>query len=156
MNRRHLKVLVTDLKSALYPGPSTADVPLPEAHQVLYVGPLPDRSRKNCKNCCLYVVDRTCSIHNPNITVAPDAVCGYWVGGVPAAERRTNKVDYVDPDYSGLGIIKGGTSCDNCKWFKRIKAEQGTCEATRDESGDDLMTVHPRGCCARWEAKSGD
>jgi hypothetical protein len=142
--------LLSDLQTLLE---AESAIPLPRAHQVLYVGPLPDGARKNCANCCLYVKDETCSIHDPEIHVKPDAVCGYHVGGEPANKRRSNKVEYVDPDFSGLGVVQGGTSCDICKFYKSEGKDSGRCQAVIGEEGEQLLKVSARGCCARWEAK---
>lgn len=141
--------LLADLQTILE---AESSIPLPRAHQVLYVGPLPDGARKNCSNCCLYVKDETCSIHDPKVHVLPESVCGYWVGGEPAQKRRANKVEYVDPNFSGLGIAKDGTSCDSCRFYKSLDRESGQCRAVRAEEGDGLLKVKSKSCCARWEA----
>lgn len=147
--RTGLRVL-DDLKRVL--GEENAHAPLPTLPQVLYVPPLPDKARKNCSNCCMFVTSGSCQLHGPKTKISPQAVCGYWVGGKPRPQRLLVDVDYVNPSLSGLDIVKGGTSCDTCKWFEAAQPGKGTCHGVRNESGSGLASVEARGCCARWES----
>ncbi len=130
--------------------PSVA--PLPERSQCLYVEPLPNGDRKNCKNCALWVTSSRCLIHDPVIWVDKEAICGYWVGGKPQeGDLHLNMKlgDFVSPAFSGLTIVKEGTSCDNCKWYEPKDAGSGRCHGL-EEKGQP-PPVQARGCCARWE-----
>ena len=68
------------------------------------------------------------------------------------------EVDAVDPKHSGLAKVPGGTSCDNCEYYKRKDAKSGICQVVQigvGESGSigKLAPVEAMGCCARWESK---
>lgn len=52
----------------------------------------------------------------------------------------------VDPQFSGLAIVCGGTHCASCRFFRN-----GVCMATTDEAGTRHPPVDPDGCCAHWE-----
>ena len=137
--------------------------PLPKTWGVLYVGPNPDGSRKSCANCMMWASkDKQCEIHDYNIMVTKDHTCGYYVHGKPHP-KRMHKPDGVhlspvDPKHSGLAEVKGGTSCDNCEYYRKINDGKGTCIAVQVGVGESgaagkLATVEAKGCCARWEPK---
>ena len=66
-------------------GPEPA--PLPRAWGVLYAEPNPDGSRKLCQNCFMWSADDRCSIHDKDLKVTAEMICGYHVYGAPMEER---------------------------------------------------------------------
>lgn len=124
---------------------------MPQAGSALYVPPAPGYTRRLCNNCCLWIDSGECDVHAPGLEVAPDAVCGYWVGGTPLTERSDRKVLHVLPEFSGLERVPGGTHCGNCKWFKKGSGGKGLCQAVANKERDGFQEVHKDGCCALWE-----
>lgn len=112
---------------------------LPQAWGVLYAAPNEDGERKTCGNC-EFLDDGDCEVLG--IEVEDDQICGYHI------ESGT----YADPKVSGFGTVKGGTSCDICRFYEATTADGGNCAAVVDEDGDPAK-VEAMGCCARWEAK---
>lgn len=109
---------------------------LPPLWGLLYAAPNPDGTRKRCANCGMWKrEEKRCSIHKPDQEVEAGDVCGYHVFGhepLPTSETGLEKGP------------AGGTSCDRCKHFtssNRCLAAVGT------------PSVHPKGCCARWEGR---
>jgi len=133
--------------------------PLPTPSEVLYVRPNSDGTRKACANCYAYAsTQRRCYIHDPNLDVAPDAVCGYHVFSrkVLAVFDPSDRLpmDYVTPAESGLERVPGGSSCDLCRFYEPVDLENGLCYAVADfEGSTEPTSVQPLGCCARWTAK---
>ncbi len=111
--------------------------PLPQAWGVLYAGPNKDGGRKKCDNCQFFE-DGDCEVLG--IAVKPEQICGYHV----------ESGEYADPDLSGFGTVKGGTSCDRCKFYEAKEDGKGLCMGVVDEDGDPAE-VEAMGCCARWE-----
>jgi hypothetical protein len=106
--------------------------------------------------------DQQCEIHDFNIVVTKEHTCGYYVHGKPHPKRmhKPDGVDVspVDPKHSGLDKVPGGTSCDNCEYYKNPKMGKGTCIVVQEGAGAEgstgkLATVEGKGCCARWEKK---
>lgn len=136
---------------------------LPKTWGVLYAHPNPNGSRKTCNNCMMFIsAEKQCEIHNVNIVVTKDHVCGYHVYGKTHPKRMHQPdgvhLDAVDPKHSGLDIVKGGTSCDNCEYYKNPKNGKGTCIVVQEGMGAEgstgkLAIVEGKGCCARWEKK---
>ncbi len=134
--------------------------PAPELSSILYVHPNRDGTRKNCKNCMMWVKKtEQCVIHNPKLEVVAEEVCGYHIFGKPMSKWMDHPgIDYVDPKFSGLEDVVEGTACDNCHFFERGTTSQGEsfmglCLAARDSEIPTMnASVHGRGCCARWEA----
>jgi hypothetical protein len=147
------KNILEDVKTALS-DEKESEVPLPTAAEVLYVLPLPSEDRKNCQNCALFVKSGSCNIHKPQIQVSPESICGYWVGGEPTEKRWETKVDYVEPEYSGLEHIKGGTSCSNCHWFEPKDRGEGKCRAVLDPKSKKHLHVLGKSCCSRWQNRA--
>jgi hypothetical protein len=141
--------VVQELQSLL--SEESDEAPLPEKSQCLYVEPLPNGERKNCKNCALWVTSARCLIHEPSIHIGPDWVCGYWVGGKPLdSDFHLQIKNYIPRSLTGLTVAKEGTACDNCKWFDREKGEEkGHCEALQEQGKP--AAVEARGCCSRWD-----
>src|SRR5260221_527390 len=84
--------------------PVQQQAPLPEPWGVLYAPPSPDGNRKSCSNCVMYATaDRECYIHDSTLDIDPQAICGYWVYGLPM-ERFPYRLPMVpvDPGLSGL------------------------------------------------------
>lgn len=111
---------------------------LPQPWGVLYAGPNEDGERKTCENC-EFLEGEFCAVLG--IDVKPDQICGYHV----------EKGGYADPDLSGFGTVKGGTSCDRCKFYAPKGDGKGLCMAVVDEENEPAK-VEAMGCCARWEA----
>lgn len=136
---------------------------LPKTWGVLYAHPNPDGSRKKCDNCMMFISgEKQCEIHDINIVVTKEDVCGYHVYG-KTHPKRMHKPDNVhlqavDPKHSGLAKVPGGTSCGTCEYFKNSKNGKGTCIVVQEGVGEDestgkLATVEALGCCARWKSK---
>jgi len=127
----------------------------PEPWGVLYASPNPDQSRKACANCIMWIPTGECDIHAPGVQVAGYAVCGYHVFGQPLPARVPRKdIQYVEPEYSGLMTIPGGTNCARCRWFNEadpMMLDRGLCLAVDDPSGAPAP-VEAGGCCARWQS----
>lgn len=111
-------------------------VSLPKLWGVLYAGPNEDGERKMCENCQFYG-DGDCEVLG--IDVDDDQICGYHV----------ESGNYADPELAGLETVKGGTSCNRCRYFDEGSS---TCEAVEGEDGGPA-SVDPMGCCGRWEAE---
>lgn len=136
---------------------------LPKTWGVLYAHPNPDGSRKKCENCMMFISgEKQCEVHDVNIVVTKEHTCGYHVFGKSHPKRMHKPdgvhLDAVDPKHSGLDLIKGGTSCDICEYYKNPKNGTGTCIAVQvgvgaEGSTGKLATVEAMGCCARWESK---
>jgi hypothetical protein len=124
----------------------------------LYTPPNPDGTRKQCQNCVMWVAsDQQCFIHDADVVVPPDAVCGYHVygtpqpGGLPGELVREN-LQPVTPELSGLIQVPGGTSCDTCHYYTPAGRLSGLCQALHDpETPEEPAAVAALGCCARWE-----
>jgi hypothetical protein len=144
-----MKVL-EDLAKLEEPGRSA---PLPEPWAVLYVHPTKNGDRRNCRNCIMFSTeDGKCEIMDPSKTsVTPDHVCGYHVFGKPMKEFSARAgIQYVDPKTSGLSVVKGGTSCDVCKFFESGESGKGTCRGVIVKGKP--ATVEAKGCCARYQS----
>ncbi len=138
--------------------PETELIPRPLPGDVLYVAPNPDKTRKMCENCFMWQSARqTCMIHDPGVIVVADMVCGYHVFGKPQTNGCVlQDAQFVEPETSGLEQVPGGTSCDNCKNYRRHATTQGSCVAVADpeDPNADAM-VEALGCCTRWRAADG-
>lgn len=110
---------------------------LPEPWGVLYAAPNKDGERKSCSNC-EFLEKGFCEVLG--MDVDDDDICGYHV---PSGE-------YADPEVSGYGRVKGGTSCDRCRFYQAKDKEKGLCMAVVDEDNEPAK-VEGMGCCARWE-----
>ncbi len=139
------------------------DAPLPQAWGVVYARPNPDGSRKSCQNCMMFIPRDEdgrgkCSIHARTQEIKPDDTCGYHVFGTPMDKWMDHPgMDPVDPKYSGLGNVPGGTSCDVCVYYEGQGEGKGLCHAVAsgDEppAGPPPVTVEAKGCCSRWEGR---
>jgi hypothetical protein len=147
---RQLEVL-RDLASVLDErSEQGGEAPLPEKSQCLYVEPLPNGERKNCKNCALWVTTSRCLIHDPTIHIPGDWICGYWVGGRPLdSDLHLDIKQYIPPSFTGLGVAIDGTACDNCMWYEAESKERGKCHALQEHSKP--ASVLARACCSRWQ-----
>jgi len=88
---------------------------LPPLWGSMYAHPNTDGSRKNCKNCIMWSQDKRCSIHPEDLEILSTAVCGYHIFGNPMDKRMDHPgMKTVDPKFSGLENIPGGTTCDVC------------------------------------------
>lgn len=125
---------------------------LPKPWGVLYAHPNPDGSRKSCGNCSGWVRTQSCKIHDPAVAVPADGICGYHIYGSPHSIRGSehNRIQYVDPESSGLEQVQGGTSCDRCLYYKGQSEVAGVCHAVVME-GNVEAVVEALGCCTRWE-----
>jgi len=120
---------------------------LPEPWGVLYSPPNKNGERKSCGNCFAWSQDKRCLIHDRDLEVTTDQICGYHVFGKPLWKWVNRGVQPLDPALTGLVRVPGGTSCDICMWF-----ENGMCLAVRGPDGNPAK-VQDKGCCARWEEK---
>ena len=120
---------------------------LPDPSGVLYFPPNLDGSRKKCSNCFMWSKDKKCLIHNKQLEISPDSVCGYHVPGIPLEKYVDRGIQIIDPKLSGLITVPSGSSCDLCIWF-----ENNTCLAVKGFDGKPAK-VQPLGCCARWQNK---
>lgn len=135
-----------------------APVPKPRLHEVLYSHPNPDGSHKHCSNCVLWLSgQQQCFIHDSDVPVVADAICGYHVFGTPGANglNREN-IDPVEPEHSGLMRLRQGESCDTCTYYSARGAQQGVCRAVAGfDSGQTSANVAALGSCTRWADKGG-
>lgn len=132
-----------------------ADLRRPFPHEVVYAQPNLDGTRKQCANCMMYEAPaQLCAIHDTDVIISPDMVCGYHVYGRPvdgADEEHRQYMDPVLPELSGLELITGGTSCDTCEHYVPTGTMSGQCEAVADPDEPSAnYVVAPLGCCARW------
>lgn len=138
--------------------------PLPQAWGVLYAHPNPDGSRKQCQNCMMWIRrdedgKPKCMIHPRTLEVTAEMVCGYHVHGAPLEKRMDHPggLTPVNPRFSGLGVVPGGTTCDLCLYYEAKDEASGLCYAVSkgDEPplGDPPTPVEAKGCCARWEGR---
>src|SRR5512144_1240034 len=112
--------------------PMTA--PLPQLWGVLYAEPNSDGERKACSNCRFATTSpaRLMLGHGVNlcdilpVPIKPSMVCGYHI------ESGTQ----ADPKLAGLETVKGGTSCDRCRFYEPDSDTKGHCMAVADESDD--------------------
>lgn len=132
-------------------GEDSSTPPLPSPAEVLYVGPRPDGSRRNCDDCFLWVRGNRCLIHGPDLEVRASQICGYWVGGTPYRRwpEGQGKIEYVDSRTSGLVSAPEGSACDNCVRF--LPGEPAHCAAVYVQGKP--AQVDPKGCCSRWLAR---
>jgi len=127
--------------------------PLPEAWGVLYAPANPDASRKACENCAMFQPPRICAIHSADVEVGLDFVCGYHVYGQPNSMPMGLALGAgVEPEYSGLVLVTGGTSCDICKYYEPLSPKRGVCSAVVTPEGVPAP-VEALGCCSRWESR---
>lgn len=149
MEARHLKVWMG--------GDSEDNVPKPTQAEVLYSPANPDNSRKACRNCVMWMKDMTqCVIHDSDVPVPDDAVCGYHVYGEPNVGLSRMNGEPVSPELSGLERVPSGASCDICQFYSPRGAIRGVCSAVRGfEPGEDTSEVQALGCCARWVSRDG-
>ena len=133
------------------------DVPLPQAWGVLYAKPNPDGSRKNCKNCWKFSPSEgMCLEFSKDIAVTPDSVCGLHVYGTPT-DKWVDHGQNADPKTNGLGLIKGGTACIGCRFYRHWEKARGMglCYAVANGSEPPAKPpptpVDDLGCCSRWE-----
>ena len=119
---------------------------------MLYQKPNPDGSRKSCNNCVTWVRTNRCLVHDPDLEVKKNMICGYYIYGTPQ-ERWPESWEHepVDKELSGLDTVDGGTSCDVCKWYDGDD-DEGLCQAVNELGTTSPAPVQARGCCARWEA----
>lgn len=124
-------------------------IPAPAPWGVLYAAPGPGGARKKCGNCMMFVREGSCAIHERRVPVSTEHVCGYHVHGQPMDKWMDHPgIVPVKPETSGLERIRGGTSCDTCRYYS-----SRLCLAVAGLSGKPPAKVHPRGCCARWDRK---
>lgn len=126
-------------------------VQLPTAAEVLYSEPNPNSSRKQCKNCFLFMPGmKQCVIHDSDVPIAEDMICGYHVYGQPSVvELSRENMEPVKPEFSGLERVKRGASCDTCDHYSARGQQSGVCRAVRDDAGEKAQ-VEALGCCTRW------
>jgi hypothetical protein len=131
----------------------------PTLAQAGYKEANPDRTRKQCRNCLLWLSAKVeCSIHDASIIAPPDADCGYHVFGKPQDQLSDDdrlirqSVDPVDPKLSQLRQVNGGPSCDKCVAYQANGATQGACQWVRDSFDPSLdATVQTLGVCRLFE-----
>lgn len=127
----------------------------PESWGVLYAEPNADGRRKACSNCAFWATSQQCSIHKETVYISAQAVCGYHVTGTPSDVRaEIPGLEPVEPQFSGLVTVPGGTSCDRCKWYdpELDVDDRGFCRAVNTPEGMPAP-VQSLGCCARWEKR---
>lgn len=128
-------------------------------NEVGYCPPNSDGSRKSCQNCYAYATQqRRCYLHNPQLDIAPDAVCGYHVFTEQTLqtfkEEHALPMDYLTPDLSGLERVPGGTSCDLCVAYQPVDLDHGVCNLVSSPGGSGLPAeVQPLGCCMAWRPR---
>ena len=128
------------------------DAPLPEPWGVLLAHPNPDGSRKSCGNCMMWARADQCAIHDPDLVITADQTCGYHVFGQPMEMLPDHPgTQYVDPDYSGLELVPGGTSCDLCIYYEPVDEESGWCHQISAPDAGPPWPVGPLMCCAAWD-----
>lgn len=155
VDNRHLKIWMGEESAGRY-------VPKPTPDEVLYVHPNPNGTRKMCQNCVLWMPQQTqCFIHDSDVAVPEDAICGYHVFGKPIEGETPlsrENMDPVSPELSGLERIPGGTSCDLCRYYEPQGGTQGVCHAVRGfEPEEETAVVEALGCCTRWtESEDGE
>ncbi len=136
-----------------------APVPKPTPGQVLYAHPNPDGTRKSCGNCVMWMADmEQCHIHDSDVSVLVDAICGYHVFGTPmtgVSNLSRENMDPVEPELSGLERVPGGISCDRCKYYVQAGQQQGKCRAVRVTNAPEAPSalVASLGCCTLWTEK---
>ena len=135
------------------------DAPLPEPWGVLLAHPNPDGSRKSCVNCMMWARTDQCAVHDPDLIITADHVCGYHVFGEPMEVMSDHPgIQHVDPDYSGLDLVPGGTSCDLCIYYEAIgenyeaaDEDGGWCHQVSAPDMGPPAPVGPLMCCAAWD-----
>lgn len=129
------------------------DVPYPKPWGVLLAQPNPDGSRKTCGNCMMWVRTDQCAIHDPGLPVSEEHICGYHVYGQPMDEWMDHPgIQPVNPEYSGLEHVPGGTSCDICIYYEQVDDEMGMCHQVADpEIHSPPVPVSALQCCAAWD-----
>lgn len=139
MQKKHLQIWAGD-ESQIDPG----DLPTPD--EVLYQKPNSDSSRKACGNCIMFgTQDRSCTIHDAELDIAPEQICGYYVFGHPMEERMVHAgMDPVEPELSGLMDTEAGSSCDICMHY----GHDEICHAVQQDG--EYAKVDALGCCTRW------
>lgn len=132
-------------------------VPYPSAADVLYAGPNPDATRKQCGNCYKWLTQGACVEVAGD--VAPTQVCGLHVFGKPQPAQLIN-----DPPPKRLPATvnltptphDAGASCDTCRFYEPLPADPGgLCGALGAVDGLPPVIVEPRGRCARWQVSPG-
>lgn len=138
---RHLQVWTAPEGLEDRPDPSV--LPLPA--EALYSYPNPNGGGKQCGNCVLYAsVERTCFIHDPQLKISDNQVCGYHVSGEPAAQHGNRPpMDPVAPELSGLVTTEKGAYCGICEHY-----DSGTCFALQEDGA--YASVEDMACCTRW------
>jgi hypothetical protein len=129
----------------------------PVPHEVLYTRPNRDGSRKKCGNCVLYdSPNRLCHVHDTDLSIQADAVCGYHVYGRPTdggQDVHREYMDPVDPAFSGLERVVGA-SCNLCAYFSPTSSSAGLCTLVSDPNEPEAnFSVEALGCCAAWARK---
>jgi hypothetical protein len=147
---RHLHVLMG------YGASPTSRRPVP--HEVLYTRPNRDGTRKKCANCVQYdSPNRLCRIHDTDLLLQPDSVCGYHVYGRPSdggKDEHREYMDPVDPSYSGLERVPAGVSCNSCAYFSVSSSSSGLCTLVSDPNEPEAnFSVEALGCCSAWTRK---
>lgn len=167
MRRRHL---------AVWAGQSAeSEPPRLTLGQVLYAPPNPDCSRKRCGNCLLWLGGmgpqgaeggegarggrEQCFIHDADVVVLQDMVCGYHVYGVSLGASvgafREN-IAPVTPEFSGLEQTRDGSCCEGCQnYTPTLGHPSGLCSATYEaqldgSASEEHAVVQALGCCAAW------
>jgi len=148
--------------------------------QALYSPPNPDMTRKRCANCVFWLGGmgpagaeggeggegarggrEACFLHEENVIVTADMICGYHVFGVSLGASvlpiREN-LQAVTPELSGLEQVPDGTSCDNCRNYTPTPGHpSGLCQALYEPDSTAEYPVHPvvqnLGCCCAWAAQ---
>lgn len=123
--------------------------PKPSLVSALYRPPNPDRSRKACGNCFLFLKDMgQCAIHDSGVPVSPESICGFHVYGKGNQAINRGNMQAVSPTSSGLRKARGA-SCDRCTYYAQNGSAEGLCSAL----GTGETKVAAQGFCTFWTPK---
>jgi len=126
--------------------------PLPMPDGALYRHPNPDGSRKACRNCIFFIVEKDrCALHSPDLKVTDDLWCGYHIFGPPTG-RPHEGMQTVTPDISGLRPVGAGAACGGCRFYEDQGGGKGLCwGVSKPDDRRPPAPVETLGVCARYE-----
>lgn len=105
--------------------------------------------RYDCQDCTAYIPgDHNCILMGPEVVVAPEDSCGYFIPGPYQIGARAQ--GWLTPQETGFTKSVGGASCKRCEYWN----PDGDCMLVdKDSPGDDPGTIHGDACCCLWEGK---